>query len=338
MSGSTRRFHDGAIVVAGWLGGSLMTALVLVSMNASADGSAYTDDLPRLVPYQGHIARGGEGFNGTLDLTFDLYEASSGGDSVFTEQHTDVNVYQGQFSVLLGSTATAKATALQTLFEDAEPLYVGVTLDTSSGTVALEGRKAILPVPHAVVATGMVGDQNGSPLTIAGNSATSDNASGPLAIHDGYDTKLAMDGDEVEAGGVLYLNYHSAQAVHVHGDLTLGGSNLSMRGGTNVMSLTSEAGFLSLHANSTKELLMYGEVDVNGDWDDTSPGYAAEVSNVTFDNCTDINLQDTDGSSLLYEFCPDGKVVREVTFQDRIGSNAKAIEVISCCDIDFDIE
>jgi hypothetical protein len=61
-------------------------------------------DIPRLINYQGMLIDGsGEPLNGTPDLTFRIYNASSGGIKGWEETHSAVPVTDGLFNVILGS-------------------------------------------------------------------------------------------------------------------------------------------------------------------------------------------------------------------------------------------
>ena len=51
-------------------------ALPTTAAFADADGDAATDDLTRVIPYEGTIEVDGAGFTGALDLRFTLYDAA----------------------------------------------------------------------------------------------------------------------------------------------------------------------------------------------------------------------------------------------------------------------
>jgi hypothetical protein len=61
-------------------------------------------ELPRVINYQGYLTNlDGSPVNGTLEMTFCLYETPEGGSPVWTETHPSVIVTNGLFNVLLGS-------------------------------------------------------------------------------------------------------------------------------------------------------------------------------------------------------------------------------------------
>jgi|GEM_PF-1148812 len=330
-----------AVVIAGWLGGSLMTALMLLSLRASADGSPYTDDLPRLLAYQGHLARGGEGYNGDLDMTFAIYASTTSSTPLWEEEQT-VTASRGAFSVFLGATAAEKAAALEPLFVGGAPLYVGVSLRTPSGTeVALAGRKAILPLPYAVVSTAMIGDAAlDEPLELVGDSTTTDTATGPLALVDGNGHHGAIDGDTIASDQVYRINWVSDQPVEVHGGVTMTGGSLTGRSGDGILSVTEDEGRLTVDAgdyhddvSDSSHIYVYGAASFTGEWVDATDGgwgSGAFETDIGFDNCTWVNLYEKDGDALLNELCSNARVVTGVVLNGTV-SAAKAIEQIKCC-------
>ena len=83
-----------------------------------------------------------------IDTALELWDAATGGNSVWTETQT-VNLYNGRFSVGLGS-----ATSLTSTILDAEKIRLSMTvIDTDSQgnpvEVELSGRQAIEPAPFA---------------------------------------------------------------------------------------------------------------------------------------------------------------------------------------------
>jgi hypothetical protein len=61
-------------------------------------------DIPKLINYQGMLTDdGGDPLNGTPDIAFRIYNASSGGTLRWNETHSSVPVADGLFNVILGS-------------------------------------------------------------------------------------------------------------------------------------------------------------------------------------------------------------------------------------------
>ena len=100
-----------AIVCAG------VTALLITSRDAQADGDATTDGVPRVIAYSGSLQQDGMDVTDVLRMRFSLYDTDTGA-AVF-EQTQSVEVYGGVFSVLIGPTAD-NATLLEDVVDNAE--------------------------------------------------------------------------------------------------------------------------------------------------------------------------------------------------------------------------
>ena len=75
----------------------MVTCMVILVSSAAAD-------IPRLINYQGMLTGdSGEPLDGTFDMFFRIYNAESGGDKRWEENHAAVFVNQGLFNVILGS-------------------------------------------------------------------------------------------------------------------------------------------------------------------------------------------------------------------------------------------
>lgn len=103
--------------------------------------------VPGLVNYQGYLTNtGGQPFTGPASLTFALYDAAQGGNSLWNETQPGVAVANGYFSVMLGSVNPFSAG----LFAGPER-YLQVSVDTGGGPVDLP-RQRLGTVPFALVA------------------------------------------------------------------------------------------------------------------------------------------------------------------------------------------
>jgi hypothetical protein len=101
--------------------------------------------VPGEINYQGLLLdSGGDPITGPTDLDFALFEVTSGGVSVWSESHTDVDVLDGVYDVILGST-TPITSAL--LAGGALWLEIGVEGET------LSPRQRIVAVPYALRAS-----------------------------------------------------------------------------------------------------------------------------------------------------------------------------------------
>ena len=66
--------------------------------------------VPGEINYQGLLLdSGGNAITGPTDLDFALFEVASGGASVWSESHLDVDVLDGVYDVILGSTTPVAA-------------------------------------------------------------------------------------------------------------------------------------------------------------------------------------------------------------------------------------
>ena len=99
--------------------------------------------VPNTISYQGIIATPGTPpvpLDGPNDLTFNIYDVSTGGSTLWTETHAAVDLEDGRFSVILGST-----TSLNSLAFDAQ-YWLGITV--GAGTEV--GRFEFTAAPYAL--------------------------------------------------------------------------------------------------------------------------------------------------------------------------------------------
>ena len=99
--------------------------------------------IPQLISYQGMLTTPGGSpvSDGEYDLTFKIYGSISGSDSLWWEHHTDVNVTNGLFNVLLGSISSLSSS----VFEDSVR-YLGIKVGTDP---ELTPRTRLTSVPFA---------------------------------------------------------------------------------------------------------------------------------------------------------------------------------------------
>ncbi|CAN2047817.1 putative Secreted protein containing LamG-like jellyroll fold domain protein [Candidatus Magnetomoraceae bacterium gMMP-1] len=82
--------------------------------------------VPNTVNYQGYLTdSGGSPVNGTVDLTFTIYNAEEGGNVLWTKEYIGVEVSDGNFSVNLGEDASFD----ENLFTN-DDLYLGIKVGT----------------------------------------------------------------------------------------------------------------------------------------------------------------------------------------------------------------
>lgn len=127
-----------------------------------------------VISYQGRLTdNAGVPINGNLNLTFRLYDVSSGGSPLWTEIHPSVLVRDGVFQVLLGSRQPLPTN----LFYEKDALYLGLSIGTGG---ELGPRERLTSVPFAAVAE-----------TLKPNAATAGNLTiGGILTVSGTDLEL----------------------------------------------------------------------------------------------------------------------------------------------------
>ena len=218
--------HLAALLVGGAIFGSAF---------ALADGDYATQTVvgpELLLPYDGVLMVDGEGFTGARDIKFELYlDQTATSTSVWSET-LSVQVYRGNFSVVLGTDTSLTDTLL-----DAEQLYVGMTIieKDDAGTIlnALTGRQAIEAAPYAAWAAKASDFNVTGSLTVGAGAfitgAESDGVSAALKVVTSSDTtkSLLLDGDTIESvGGELGLQLQSRNTVTLSNTFEVGGTDL----------------------------------------------------------------------------------------------------------------
>ena len=124
--------------------------------------SAIFAEVPQLVNYQGRLTDNpsGDPVNSTVSMTFTIYDASTEGNIIWSEPHTDVMVSEGLFNVLLGSTVEL----VDTVFNDTTR-YLGITV---AGNAEIIPRKRLVTIPYAYRVATVDGASGG---TISGKLA-----------------------------------------------------------------------------------------------------------------------------------------------------------------------
>ncbi len=223
------------------LGSSLATAMLVGSLTALADGNPSTDQVPKLIPYQGTLEKDGTGVTGQVPMTFSLYDGSAATTTAWTEKQT-VNVFAGRFLAMLGSTSASSATNLAKVITNADDVYLAVTLNTGSGDVPLSYRQRFLPTPYSLWTTAStnfkvnaIDAPSGVPLTLNAGTKTEVQVGGNLRLK-GYDVTFSPwdtaprgDGGRAmvqDVGDTLALNFNGdfAGGVRVDGAVNLPGN------------------------------------------------------------------------------------------------------------------
>ena len=237
--------HPKTLAIA--IGSSVATALLVTALTAYADGNPSTDQVPKLIPYQGTLEKDGTGVTGQVPMTFSLFDGSAATTAAWTEKQT-VNVFAGRFLAMLGATSATSATNLAKTLTNADDVYLAVTLNTGSGDVPLSNRQRFLPTPYSLwttastnFKTNSVDAPSGVPLTLNAGTKTEVQVGGNLRLR-GYDVTFSPldagprgDGGRAvvqDTGDTLALNFNGDfaggvrvdGAVNVPGNLTVGTS------------------------------------------------------------------------------------------------------------------
>ena len=122
----------------------LLMGSMMLGIMAWADGTEL-DSGPRTIPYNGVLEFNGESFTGPADIQFTL---TDDGNCTFTEDHEEVRVFSGRFSVNIGQPTGD----LPACLFNADAVYLEMSVrsaDDDNPHVALAGRQRINPVPFA---------------------------------------------------------------------------------------------------------------------------------------------------------------------------------------------
>ena len=136
---------------------------VLAAAPALADGDARTDDVPRLLPYQGTFEVDGQPLDArgadALHILFALYDGPEAEQPTY-RQAIAVEVFSGRFNATIGPVGVGPDGAevpIGDVITAADDLYLGMTLlgdpDDPEDDVALANRQRIYATPYAMWTT-----------------------------------------------------------------------------------------------------------------------------------------------------------------------------------------
>ncbi len=139
-------------VLAGMGLGWLLTA----TTSASADGLTNTDDVPRIIPYEGVLEFDGQAYTTNdgdpLLIEFALFDGEDAEDPVYT-QRIEVHVYGGRFTVGIGP-VDDEGVQIGDVIAAADDLFVGLTLigspDDPDDDIHLASRQRIHATPYSL--------------------------------------------------------------------------------------------------------------------------------------------------------------------------------------------
>ena len=146
-----------------WATLGVMVMLIAISATATAASST--------VAYQGVLrdAAGAAVADGNYPTVFTIWDAATGGNQLWLENHATVLVKDGAFSAQLGET-----TPLGALFNDHSALWLQIAVDTGTGPEVYDPRVPFSSVPYAKQAETATNAVNATNATNAGNADTVD--------------------------------------------------------------------------------------------------------------------------------------------------------------------
>jgi hypothetical protein len=167
--------------------------VLVVGVVVLADNNPATDQVKRMVGYQGWLDRDGVPVSGPVDLVLGLYADDTSPSPIY-RQCFSTTASAGRFHVVLGPQGVTGGdgvgcagtpVSLATVIADANDLHVGVSVsDRQAGLVALRGRQRILPVPYTFWATEAADFRVNQDLTVVRNAAVSGTlTAGALALN-----------------------------------------------------------------------------------------------------------------------------------------------------------
>ena len=164
----TRRFR----VVTAMVLGALLTVAALMGGGRLLAEALASDSVPESVNYQGYLTdSGGNPISSTVTLQFGIWDASSGGNQVWSETHNNVPVSGGYFSVFLGS----QGSPLTPSVFSSTSRYLEVTYNATTFS-----RQRFASVPYALVAqkaSTAITSTYATTATYASSAANASNAS-----------------------------------------------------------------------------------------------------------------------------------------------------------------
>jgi len=301
------------------------TALTLAAISAGAAGLSLavpalvradlTDDrVPDLVPWSGALAKDGVAFDGTVELTFRVYDGAAASAPAWSERHT-VAVADGRFDVLLGVTSATSAAELRALVEGADDLYVEVAQADGDGEIVFPGRRRLVAQPAATVAKAL------SAATVRRRLAVE----GSVTVHDVEGAVLAITPTSVGSSEPLALNPGTTLGVTLGGDLAMSGGDLAFGDGASSSPVFSRVGDIVEIGRVRDYAKIVFEGDVTIDDEMTN----ALATTVTSGSGLDQDLIAQAGTTSGTYHCPDGYFIHGGRFFGDF-SDGKTFKSVRC--------
>lgn len=269
----------------------LLSLLVLAAVAPRADAQSPTGSPPELMTYQGFLTDN----SGTplandrprnYDVKFRLYDASSGGNRVWSEQQT-VTVDKGYFSILLGQGGTiageANATSFSGVFSGgtASDRFLSLSVvgqGPGGADLLIEPRLRLLPGPYAFLAknaNALANSSGAQVVTLSGNSISVGNSGSSLTVNgtitansfSGNGANLTgLDGSKITAGTLSTDRVPNLDAAKITSgtlnDARLSGDVAKLSGSQTFSGAKTINGGMNL--NSTLSVGTGGMIGMNG--------------------------------------------------------------------------
>jgi len=127
----------------------------LLIILAILSGNAYTQEIPKLIFYQGNLAnQSGNAINGSQDMVFSIWQhetSTDAADKLWEEIHTSVPVNNGLFALALGSQTPIAADVFSS-----SPRYLQITISGET----LNPRQQIVSMPYSYASESVSGAEN----------------------------------------------------------------------------------------------------------------------------------------------------------------------------------
>jgi len=176
---------------------------------------------PQNVAYQGRLTENGAAVTGTKAMVFNIYDAATGGNLLFSNPSQNITIVAGVFSVSLDFSGVA--------VEDQSQLFVEIIID---GTT-LSPRDPVAAVPYAISAQALSGASTISAsgfMTFANLASPPSPAKGRIYFDASGQLRVSLDGVgfvTLATGTVGSGNFVARTGDIMTGDLQIGGATAS---------------------------------------------------------------------------------------------------------------
>ena len=195
--------------------------LCVIGFGLVLSSVAYPAGVPQLINYQAVLTDSlGINVNDTVDITFTIYDASAGGNTVWSETQTSIAVEDGLFKVFLGSVTQL----IDTVFNDTVR-YLGIQVNSDP---EISPRTRLVSMAYSY-RTGTVDGASGGNITSKVNIGPNNDNSGTGAFVAGeLDT---ASGDYSVVSGGLFNVASGTKSVVSGGTLNKADSTYAVVGG-----------------------------------------------------------------------------------------------------------